>query len=35
MKGEDFMNLGIFKLNELDKLKRICNLVNDSQNASY
>lgn len=35
MTEQDFINMGIFKLNELDKLKRICNLMNDSQNTSY
>lgn len=35
MTEQNFIDMGIFKLNELDKLKRICNLLNDSQNTSY
>lgn len=35
MSEMDFIEMGIFQLHELDTLKRICNLLNDSQNCSF
>lgn len=35
MREANFIDLGIFQLNELDSLRRISNLLNDSQNSSF